>query len=146
MTEYAASWSGGKDSCFAYWKAISQGLKVSHLLNFINVDSTKAMSHGLDSKLIAIFLDLGQKIFDHGFRRKHLLADPKEPDLSFSQPPVKRAFGKTGSLRKPINSLWHGNSVFHLEHLTLQIITQSACVVKVKKKNDAKNNDLPSRL
>jgi len=54
MTEYAASWSGGKDSCFAYWKTVSQGLKVSHLLNFINADSTKAMSHGLDSKLIAL--------------------------------------------------------------------------------------------
>ncbi|MCJ7515925.1 MAG: diphthine--ammonia ligase [Dehalococcoidia bacterium] len=54
MTGYAASWSGGKDSCFACWKAISHGLKVSHLLNFINTDSTKAMSHGLDSKLIAL--------------------------------------------------------------------------------------------
>ena len=54
MTEYAASWSGGKDSCFACWKAVFQGLKVSHLLNFINTDSTRAMSHGLDSKLIAL--------------------------------------------------------------------------------------------
>jgi diphthine-ammonia ligase len=54
MTEYAASWSGGKDSCFACWKAISQGLKVSHLLNFINTDSTRAISHGLDRKLIAL--------------------------------------------------------------------------------------------
>ena len=54
MTKYAASWSGGKDSCFACWKAVSQGLKVSHLLNFINTDSTRAMSHGLDRKLIAL--------------------------------------------------------------------------------------------
>lgn len=54
MAEYAASWSGGKDSCFAYWKAIPQGLKVSYLLNFINEDSTRAMSHGLDHKLIAL--------------------------------------------------------------------------------------------
>ena len=54
MTQYAASWSGGKDSCFAYWKAVSQGFKVSHLLNFIDADSTKAMSHGLDSQLIAL--------------------------------------------------------------------------------------------
>ena len=52
--EYAASWSGGKDSCFAYWKAISGGLKVSYLLNFINEDSTRAMSHGLDNNLIAL--------------------------------------------------------------------------------------------
>ena len=27
MTEYAASWSGDKDSCFACWRALSQGLK-----------------------------------------------------------------------------------------------------------------------
>jgi uncharacterized protein (TIGR00290 family) len=54
MANYAASWSGGKDSCFALWKAICQGLKVSYLLNFINKDSTKAMSHGLDHKLIAL--------------------------------------------------------------------------------------------
>ena len=54
MTEYAVSWSGGKDSCFACWKAVSQGLKVSHLLNFINTDSTRAMAHGLDPKLIAL--------------------------------------------------------------------------------------------
>jgi uncharacterized protein (TIGR00290 family) len=54
MTEYAASWSGGKDSCFACWKTVSQGSKVSYLLNFINTDSTRAMSHGLDRKLIAL--------------------------------------------------------------------------------------------
>ena len=54
MSEYAASWSGGKDSCFAYWKAISQGLKVSYLLNFVNKDSTRAMSHGLDPRLITL--------------------------------------------------------------------------------------------
>ncbi len=54
MTEYAVTWSGGKDSCLAYWKAISQGLKVSYLLNFVNRDSTRALSHGLDHKLIAL--------------------------------------------------------------------------------------------
>jgi uncharacterized protein (TIGR00290 family) len=54
VDKYAASWSGGKDSCFALWKAISQGLKVSYLLNFINEDSTRAMSHGLDHRLIGL--------------------------------------------------------------------------------------------
>ena len=54
MAEYVTSWSGGKDSCLAYWKAISQGLKVGYLLNFVNKDSTRAMSHGLDHKLIAL--------------------------------------------------------------------------------------------
>ena len=54
MTKYAASWSGGEDSCFACWRAISRGMKVGYLLNFINKDTTRAMSHGLDHKLIAL--------------------------------------------------------------------------------------------
>lgn len=54
MTEYVASWSGGKDSCFALWKAICQGVKVGGLLNFVNCNSTQVMSHGLDYKLIAL--------------------------------------------------------------------------------------------
>jgi len=54
MAEYVVSWSGGKDSCFALWKAISQGLHVSHLLNFVNEDSEKALSHGLAPELVAL--------------------------------------------------------------------------------------------
>ena len=49
-----ASWSGGKDSCLAYYKAISQGVQVAYLLNMINKDASKSMSHGLDPKLIAL--------------------------------------------------------------------------------------------
>lgn len=54
MDEYVVSWSGGKDSCFALWKAKSQGLKIAHLLNFVNEDSTRAMSHGLAPELITL--------------------------------------------------------------------------------------------
>ena len=54
MGEYAASWSGGKDSCLACWKAMAQGLKVSHLLNFVNRDSARAMSHGLDAGILSL--------------------------------------------------------------------------------------------
>lgn len=46
------SWSGGKESCFSCYKAISEGFEVSHLLNFISKDG-RCMSHGLNSKLIA---------------------------------------------------------------------------------------------
>lgn len=52
MMQVVASWSGGKDSCLACYKAVSQGFKVSHLLNFINKDSGRCMSHGLGPKLI----------------------------------------------------------------------------------------------
>lgn len=46
------SWSGGKDGCFACYKAISDGFDVTHLLNFTSKEG-RCMSHGLDSKLIA---------------------------------------------------------------------------------------------
>ena len=54
MSKYAASWSGGKDSCFACWKAMEQGLKASYLLNILEANSTRSMSHGLKHDLVAL--------------------------------------------------------------------------------------------
>lgn len=51
MSRVVASWSGGKESCFACYKAILEGFEVSHLLNFISEDG-RCMSHGIDSQLI----------------------------------------------------------------------------------------------
>ena len=48
----ATSWSGGKESCFACYKAMQKGFEVFHLLNFISLDTGRCMGHGLDSKLI----------------------------------------------------------------------------------------------
>jgi len=48
----AASWSGGKDCSLACYRAISDGLEVSCLLNLISNEG-RCMSHGLDSGLIA---------------------------------------------------------------------------------------------
>ena len=50
--QVVASWSGGKDSCLAYYKAVKNGFKVSHLLNFITEDGTKSRAHGINSELI----------------------------------------------------------------------------------------------
>ncbi len=46
-----ASWSGGKESCFACYNAMLKGFEVSHLLNFVSKEE-RCMSYGLDSKLI----------------------------------------------------------------------------------------------
>ena len=54
MSVYAISWSGGKDSCLALWKARQQGLNIVHLLNFINTDTVRTMSHGLDNRSILL--------------------------------------------------------------------------------------------
>ena len=54
MAKYAASWSGGKDSCFACWKAMEQGLEINYLLNITEATSKRSMSHGLNRELIAL--------------------------------------------------------------------------------------------
>lgn len=51
----AVSWSGGKDSCFSLFRSLLQSssdCQICCLLNFINRDVGKSMSHGLDYRLI----------------------------------------------------------------------------------------------
>lgn len=45
-------WSGGKDSCFACYKAISAGYEVAALINFTQNNSQTSLSHGLSSRVI----------------------------------------------------------------------------------------------
>jgi uncharacterized protein (TIGR00290 family) len=45
------SWSGGKDSCLAYYKALGMGFDVSYLLNFIDLKG-RSMPHQIRSELI----------------------------------------------------------------------------------------------
>lgn len=52
MPRVVVSWSGGKDSCLACYKALANGLEVSHLLNFALRDGERA-SHWLRPGLIA---------------------------------------------------------------------------------------------
>jgi uncharacterized protein (TIGR00290 family) len=52
MTRVAVSWSGGKDSCLACYKALQKGLEISYLLNFISSKDNRCMSHGVNSRLI----------------------------------------------------------------------------------------------
>ena len=51
---YISSWSGGKDSCFACYKAICEGYNVSHLLNFISKEYKRVSFHGTETKLIQL--------------------------------------------------------------------------------------------
>lgn len=51
---YIASWSGGKDSCFACYRAILDGYDVSHLVNFTSKEHKKVSFHGTETKLIQL--------------------------------------------------------------------------------------------
>lgn len=68
MTDKLAvcSWSGGKDSCFALYTALSQGVAVTHLVNTVAKDSKRVRFHGVKAEIIqaqadAIGIDLVQK-------------------------------------------------------------------------------------
>ncbi|MBU0624489.1 MAG: diphthine--ammonia ligase [Candidatus Thermoplasmatota archaeon] len=49
---FAVSWSGGKDCCSAYWKAVSEGFDVQYLLNTYREDSERVAFHGVRAELI----------------------------------------------------------------------------------------------
>jgi len=49
-----SSWSGGKESCLATYKAISQGHEVLYLVNFISEDGERSRSHGIKASVLAL--------------------------------------------------------------------------------------------
>ena len=46
------SWSGGKDSALALWKAKEMGLEITHLVNMAVADGSTSRSHNLRSALL----------------------------------------------------------------------------------------------
>ena len=53
-----ASWSGGKDSCLACYKAIKKGHRITTLLNFISTESKRCCFHGIEADLISLQAEL----------------------------------------------------------------------------------------
>ena len=47
-----SSWSGGKDSCLACYKAMRQGYKIKYLLHFISRETKRGCFHGIESRLM----------------------------------------------------------------------------------------------
>ena len=54
MEEAFVSWSGGKDSCLAYYRAVASGIKVRYLLNMVTEEGKWSRSHGLSSELLRV--------------------------------------------------------------------------------------------
>ena len=49
----ACSWSGGKDSCLALWRAVQGGARVCALATMFTEDGIRSRSHGLAREVIA---------------------------------------------------------------------------------------------
>lgn len=49
---FLCSWSGGKDSCYAFYKAMQQGYKPMVLLNVMNEFGDRSRSHGITKDVL----------------------------------------------------------------------------------------------
>ena len=54
MTQVFISWSGGKDSCLACYRAATGGLTVSCLANMITEDGKRSWTHGQSAELLKV--------------------------------------------------------------------------------------------
>lgn len=85
-----ASWSGGKDSCLALYKALKGGFDVEVLLNTITEDGAYSRSHGLRAEVLRKQAEaIGLKIIqiktsweDYETNYKQILAKLKEEGFS----------------------------------------------------------------
>ena len=54
MHQVFTSWSGGKDSCLACYRAAVSGLKVRYLANMITEDGKRSWTHGQSAELLQV--------------------------------------------------------------------------------------------
>ena len=54
MNSVFTSWSGGKDSCLACYRAVAGGLNVRYLANMITEDGKRSRTHGVSANIIRV--------------------------------------------------------------------------------------------
>ncbi len=83
------AWSGGKDGCFAYYKAIKQGLRVASLLTFMENQHTSNF-HGVRADLLdAQAKSIGVPLDKHITHPETYERDFKNALLQFKENDVK---------------------------------------------------------
>jgi diphthine-ammonia ligase len=74
-----SSWSGGKDSCLALFKAIQKGYEISILLNFISEEYKRCCFHGVSNEL----MNIQAEAIQIPIVQKSVPADMKEYETQF---------------------------------------------------------------
>jgi len=74
-----SSWSGGKDSCLALFKAIQKGYEISILLNFISEEYKRCCFHGVSNEL----MNIQSEAIQIPIVQKSVPADMKEYETQF---------------------------------------------------------------
>lgn len=81
MRKVISSWSGGKESCLASYRAIKQGYDVRHLLNFITKEHKRCCFHGIEAKL----MKLQSKLIGIPLVQKEVSPDMQEYEREFKE-------------------------------------------------------------
>lgn len=76
-----SSWSGGKDSCLACYKAMREGYQVKYLLNFISKEYQRCCFHGIEAELIK----LQAKLIGIPLIQKEVTADMQKYEMEFKE-------------------------------------------------------------
>ena len=76
-----SSWSGGKDSCLACYKALKQGFKIKYLLNFVSREFKRCCFHGIEAGL----LQLQAELIGISLIQKEVTADMQEYEKEFKE-------------------------------------------------------------
>lgn len=98
-----SSWSGGKDSCLAYYKALQQGYNIKYILNFISREFKRCCFHGIEAKLIK----LQSELIGLPLIQKEVTADMQQ---------YEKEFKEAVSALKEIKSMVFGD-IYLLDHL-----------------------------
>jgi len=76
-----SSWSGGKDSCLACYKAMKSGYQIKYLLNFISREHKRGCFHGIEAEL----LKLQTESIGIPLVQKEVTADMKKYEEEFKE-------------------------------------------------------------
>jgi diphthine-ammonia ligase len=143
-----ASWSGGKDSCFALHKALQEGHKVQHLLIMMQDKATSNFhmisSQLLDAQSVAIGIPIVKvpttpQTYEEDFRKALQDAKKKGADGIITGDIYDVALHEAGWLDKitkeigltPVRPLWHRDTTEVLDEWIKEGF--KATVVRVKK-------------
>ena len=86
MHQVFVSWSGGKDSCLACYRAITDGMKVRYLANTVSEDGKRSFSHGLLAGVIKVQSEaMGIPLVQRRTNRNNYEAEFKDMLRAFKQ-------------------------------------------------------------
>lgn len=133
MKKVIATWSGGKDSCLAAYKAIQDGCTLSFLANTVSVQYKRVRFHGIKDSLIQLQADcIGVPLLQKETTAEHYFQEFTEnlrkgmsgdiEGIVFGDIHLDECFGNAKDMCKElgvslIEPLWHRKQTDILEEL-----------------------------